>query len=312
MSIKSIFISIILSILLSIISCKDSIKLKDITVLNFQNNLYTTGRRSQPVLQLKCLSGCENKIYSAMCKNTGFDGNDVTWKCEADLNNNVRFGLTQVTCEGYNYPDDEYVLYGSCGLEYSLVNIGGNNNYDSHYETNNNFDSYGNNNNYDFDYNKYKHSNSSIWKWISSILSSIIMIGVVVTILICMFCCRNDSQAHYGNNGGGYGGAPPPNNGPGYPGANSFGTGFSTSSSAGSNNGPGFFTGAGIGGLAGYMMGRNNNYGYNQGYNGYQGGYNGYQGGWGDWGAARNFGFGGGGVRPSYNGSRAPSTSTCM
>jgi hypothetical protein len=37
-----------------------------------------------------------------MCEPRGNDGVDVTWKCEADLDNRVRFGRVQVSCEGYN------------------------------------------------------------------------------------------------------------------------------------------------------------------------------------------------------------------
>ena len=57
----------------------------------------------------------------------GSDGFDVQWKCEADLDSSVRFGSTDVTCEGYDYPEDPFVLKGSCGLEYGLefVNGGG-------------------------------------------------------------------------------------------------------------------------------------------------------------------------------------------
>ena len=32
----------------------------------------------------------------------------------------IRFGKISVTCEGYDHPNDDYVLAGSCGLEYDL------------------------------------------------------------------------------------------------------------------------------------------------------------------------------------------------
>merc|ERR1719166_349784 len=32
----------------------------------------------------------------------------------------VRFGKVEVICEGYDYPEDEFILAGSCGLEYTL------------------------------------------------------------------------------------------------------------------------------------------------------------------------------------------------
>merc|ERR1712107_882303 len=37
-----------------------------------------------------------------------------------DMDNGLRFGQVEVVCEGYDYPDDPYILAGSCGLEYTL------------------------------------------------------------------------------------------------------------------------------------------------------------------------------------------------
>ncbi|CAB5182908.1 unnamed protein product [Rhizophagus irregularis] len=42
------------------------------------------------------------------------------WKCEADLPKSLKFGRLKVTCEGYEHPNDQYVLKGSCGLKYTL------------------------------------------------------------------------------------------------------------------------------------------------------------------------------------------------
>ena len=36
------------------------------------------------------------------------------------MDNLYRFGNIEVLCEGYDYPDDSYILKGSCGLEYTL------------------------------------------------------------------------------------------------------------------------------------------------------------------------------------------------
>lgn len=36
------------------------------------------------------------------------------------MDNWYRFGKVEVSCEGYNSPDDPYILRGSCGLEYTL------------------------------------------------------------------------------------------------------------------------------------------------------------------------------------------------
>lgn len=38
------------------------------------------------------------------------------WECKADMDNAYRFGETTVVCEGYDYPEDPYVLRGSCGV----------------------------------------------------------------------------------------------------------------------------------------------------------------------------------------------------
>ena len=32
------------------------------------------------------------------------------------MDNSYQFGRIQVSCEGYDYPDDPYVLKGSCGV----------------------------------------------------------------------------------------------------------------------------------------------------------------------------------------------------
>ena len=32
------------------------------------------------------------------------------------MDNSYRFGKLEVSCEGYNYPEDPYILRGSCGV----------------------------------------------------------------------------------------------------------------------------------------------------------------------------------------------------
>ena len=45
---------------------------------------------------------------------------EYQWKCEAEMPIEYRFGRIRVSCEGYASSSDEYVLEGSCGLEYEL------------------------------------------------------------------------------------------------------------------------------------------------------------------------------------------------
>lgn len=56
------------------------------------------------------------------CENAGFDRdkNRFNWKCHAEISDRVRFSHVEVICEGYDYPEDDYILLGSCGLEFTL------------------------------------------------------------------------------------------------------------------------------------------------------------------------------------------------
>ena len=43
------------------------------------------------------------------------------WECKADMDNAFRFGNIEVVCEGYSYPEDPYILKGSCGVSANLA-----------------------------------------------------------------------------------------------------------------------------------------------------------------------------------------------
>lgn len=57
------------------------------------------------------------------CKNSGsdYDDDSIQWTCTASLPDEFKLGSTDVICEGYDYPEDPYILKGSCGVEYRLV-----------------------------------------------------------------------------------------------------------------------------------------------------------------------------------------------
>jgi len=99
-------------------------RLRDVQVLTLRAGEMTTGRRSSPVPQLSCVGGngagqgWEPSVVQ--CYNRGWDGRDVQWECKADMEGTVRFGRVEVICEGYDYAEDDYILAGSCGLEYTL------------------------------------------------------------------------------------------------------------------------------------------------------------------------------------------------
>ena len=103
---------------------ENRVLLNKINALTFRKGSLTTGRRGSPISQLKCIGGNACHKYKpelVMCQNIGSDGTDPIWKCETtDLPTELNFGSTDVTCEGYDYPNDPYILKGSCGLEYKL------------------------------------------------------------------------------------------------------------------------------------------------------------------------------------------------
>ncbi|KAH8112714.1 DUF1183-domain-containing protein [Phellopilus nigrolimitatus] len=101
------------------------VALSKIRTLTLHKDELTKSRRLHPILQLKCV-GSACKLYQpevVRCYNAGGEGAEVDWTCEADLPEKLRFGRIEVSCEGWDYAGDPYVLKGSCGLEYRLVNL---------------------------------------------------------------------------------------------------------------------------------------------------------------------------------------------
>lgn len=99
--------------------------LSEVQVLTFFRNRDTTARRTTPIPQLKCIGDhqlCQAKYLpsSVQCTNAGWDGFDVQWECKGELDSDVAFDAFHVSCEGFQGPDDAFVLDGSCGLEYKL------------------------------------------------------------------------------------------------------------------------------------------------------------------------------------------------
>ncbi|XP_072526191.1 store-operated calcium entry-associated regulatory factor [Salminus brasiliensis] len=101
-----------------------AVLLRDVQALTLYKGRNTAARRTSPIPQLQCVggsAGCGSFVPEVVqCQNKGWDGVDVQWECKADMDNWYRFGRVEVSCEGFNSPDDPYVLQGSCGLEYTL------------------------------------------------------------------------------------------------------------------------------------------------------------------------------------------------
>ncbi|CAM9320855.1 unnamed protein product [Ectocarpus sp. 13 AM-2016] len=97
------------------------ILLDAVKVITLHDAKDTAGRRSAPVPQLVCRGGCQEWAPEVVqCYNMGSDGTDAAWKCEANMPDDYSFSSVEVSCEGYDYPDDPYILKDSCQLIYTL------------------------------------------------------------------------------------------------------------------------------------------------------------------------------------------------
>jgi len=87
--------------------------LKNVSAITKYAGRMTTWRRVSPINQINCIGGSAAGMYVSLtiqCMNRGWDGNDVQWECVADLPSQFRFGEISVICEGYDYPEDPYIL----------------------------------------------------------------------------------------------------------------------------------------------------------------------------------------------------------
>lgn len=103
----------------------ERVLLKDVQVLTLRAGAFTTGRRNSPNQQLLCQNcnddAARKAVDTIQCRNVGFDGRDVNWKCETELSKQYKLGRTEVSCEGFDSPEDPFILAGSCAVEYHLI-----------------------------------------------------------------------------------------------------------------------------------------------------------------------------------------------
>jgi len=238
---------------------RDFVKLSNVEVLTLYHGRMTTGRRSAPVPQLQCVGGSARYSFTpqvVQCYNRGSDGDDIQWECKAELDKAYQFGKISVSCEGYSYPDDPYILKGSCGLEFTLEFTKGGSK--QKVPEHNYFGG---------------QSDKSSPKQESSLIGSFIILAACCLIIYGLYkTCIAPSEQMYqsSSTAGDFGGYPGgnnysyPNNAPPQPGFRSYFTmGASGRASCGgagrtgpSSSAGGFWTGAATGGLLGYMFGR--------------------------------------------------------
>ncbi|XP_060082432.1 store-operated calcium entry-associated regulatory factor-like isoform X1 [Ylistrum balloti] len=253
----------------------DQVLLTNVQSLTLYNGRMTNSRRSGPVPQLKCVggsAGCGAFVPQVVqCTNKGSDGYDVQWECKTDMDNAYRFGRVEVTCEGYDYPEDPSVLRGSCGLEYTidLTEEGHQRKHQQHHNYGSHYNSYND------DYHDRSSYQSGYGKKASSVLGDLILLCAIggVVYIIYKTCIVGSQQTENGypnqrqDNQWGSSQPPPPGFRQDYmPGGDScsgssYYSGGHTNYTRPGNMGGGFWTGAATGGLLGYMFGnRGNNY----------------------------------------------------
>ncbi|KAF0522009.1 DUF1183-domain-containing protein [Gigaspora margarita] len=224
---KIIFISLLY--LSYIEAAWDKVLLENVKTITLYRGKLTAGRRNNPIEQISCVGGDACHMYTPdviQCTNTGSDGLDVNWRCNAELPDYLKFGPLTVNCEGYSYPDDPYILHGSCGLEYTLYYKDNWRNDRSHQR---------------FEDDEYFRYNDCL------VLFILYKIYSSFTGQRNFRPNNNNNYQNFWPGGGGGGGF--------YPRHDSF---DQYSSQSGGGIGQNFWTGLGLGGVAGYFMGRNN------------------------------------------------------
>lgn len=107
---------------------KDALLLSNVQSLTLRGDRLTSSRRVSPIPQLNCVGPSKKicdmyQIDTMRCTNEGhdYDAEDVQWTCTASLPPEFKLGATDVVCEGYRSSEDQWVLKGSCGVEYRLL-----------------------------------------------------------------------------------------------------------------------------------------------------------------------------------------------
>ncbi len=166
----------------------------------------------------------------------------MMWRCTTQLPNGLSLGNTNVQCEGYDYPEDPYVLESSCGLRFNLI---GQHIYDGY-----NFEDANNR------HTHHRHSWGRQYRKESGMSVNFLLIFVIVSFLVYnLFCKTRRTPAAppplnpYRFGGGDLGGDEYPDGVP-YQARTPWGWG------SGSNWPNSFWTGFGTGGGLAYLFSR--------------------------------------------------------
>lgn len=119
-----LFFTILFTTLLTTIQGRyhERLLLNKIDSITFYRGEFTTSRRHSPIRQMSCSWGyCEEIPDTITCDNIGIGLNgDPRWNCIGRLRSGFYFRDVNVNCEGYDHAHDEYILAGSCGVEFGI------------------------------------------------------------------------------------------------------------------------------------------------------------------------------------------------
>jgi hypothetical protein len=100
------------------------ILMRDLAVVTVRRGALANRTRGTWQLQMQCKGGdaCASELHpdTIQCMNKGWDGAQTHWACEATVDTRVRLGSTNVRCEGWDRPGDDFVRLGSCVVDYEL------------------------------------------------------------------------------------------------------------------------------------------------------------------------------------------------
>jgi hypothetical protein len=172
----------------------EKVLMSNVKVITLHKDRMVRARRVGAIPQLKCLGGsCEYSPDVVQCKNQGSDGIDAQWKCTSEMDKSVRFERLEVLCEGYENPDDPYILAGSCGLEYTLKSTKPKNIHNSPPPTPKQQHSHHG------DLPRYIHTSSQHSSEADTIANIIIFIIIVVFVLVLLIVCLSTSPINNGS-----------------------------------------------------------------------------------------------------------------
>ncbi len=119
-----VFVCIVLVVAGATIDLSLRVLMRDLAVVTVRRGALANRTRGTWQLQMQCKGGdaCASELHpdTIQCTNKGWDSVQTHWACEATVDTRVRLGSTNVRCEEWDRPGDDFVRFGSCIVDYEL------------------------------------------------------------------------------------------------------------------------------------------------------------------------------------------------